>query len=235
MKTIGLIAPNYGRIKILSLYCASIKRLREDLGVYIPAVIVSEASDKQICDRYGIAHVEYPNNPVSNKFNRGLAYMRSIGVDYCTVMGSDDIISTETYERIAEEAEKGYDLIGVSTVYFYATDGRHKGQMVKLDRPGKILGVGKTISSRVLDKVDWRPWNIEKNWGLDGMAQATIKPFVTTSKVIDNAMIVDCKSSTNINKATYWIGQKIKKQEDPEEFYSILGAEEKRILKDILK
>lgn len=231
---IGIIAPNYGRKNIFNLWCASIQRLRIEMGCYMPAVVVSEEEDKGMCQRYAIHHITQKNNPVSAKFNTAV-YALQGEVDAVMIMGSDDVISTRTFNRIACEIDRGYDLVGVDTVYFFATDGVNKGKMVKLVAHNRILGVAKAISASVLDRVDWKPWNVEKNWGLDAVAQNAIKPYVQTSKVVEDAEVFDLKSKTNINKATFWIGQKIKQLEDPEKLFSILGQEETEILKQILK
>jgi hypothetical protein len=230
---IGIISTNYLRPRIFHLWCASIKRLREETGLFIPCVVVSEPEDEETCKRYNITHITQQNNPVSNKFNTACEFMKEVA-DYCMILGSDDIISTDTFLRIKAEAEKGYDLIGVDQIYFFSTDTSTKGQMVLLHRPGKMLGVGKTISSKVLDQVGWRPWNREKNWGLDGIAQECIRPFVQTTKIVEGAEIADCKSKQfSMNKASFWFG-KIRELQDTAKFYSFLGEEEKQILKQIL-
>ncbi len=229
--TIGIITPNYGRQKVLDLWCASIERLRRDTDTYIPAVVVSGEEDKTICDKHFVNHVTHENKPVSEKFNKGFEFMRDYGVDYVMIMGSDDIISTETYKRIYAEAEKGYDVIGVDSIYFYALDSIWKGKLAKLNAK-RMLGVGKTISAKVLDKTEWRPWNVDKNWGLDAIASNCIRPYAQTYKTLSDTKIFDLKSSQNMNKSTFWFA-KIKERENPSEFLSILSGEELQILKTI--
>jgi hypothetical protein len=232
VKTIGIITANYNRPSILSIWCAQIIRLREDLQYYIPAVVVSEESDKAICDHYHINHLTQQNIPVSAKFNTAMLYMHSIGVDYVCILGSDDIISTDTFRRLMEEAEKGYDLIGINSIYFFATDGKYRGQMVCLNGT-RILGVCKTISAQVLNKVYWQPWTVDKNWGLDSLVSNAIKPYVTSEKILSFTEVYDLKSKVNINKSSMWV-EKIKKLEDPQKLWNILGKEETKILKKIL-
>lgn len=229
---IGIIAPNNGRPHILRLYLACLQRLRIDLGTDIPAVVVSGREDKNICVQYNTYHIEAPNNPVSNKFNLGMSFMQD-KADAVMIMGSDDLISTDTFKRLVAEVEKGYDLVGVDQVYFFATDGINKGKMVLLERPDRMLGVAKIISSRVLDKVNWQPWVKERNWGLDGIAQEAIRPFVSTIKLVKGAEVYDLKSKENLNKSTFWFG-KIKELQDPAKLWSILGEEETQLLKQIL-
>jgi hypothetical protein len=172
-----------------------------------------------------------PNKPVSEKFNRAFKWMQNYGVDYVMITGSDNLLSYDTYNRIYAEAEKGYDLIGVNSIYFYSLDGQFKGSMVKLES-NKILGVCKTISARVLDKIDWRPWTVEKDWGLDAIASNTIRPHVETTKLLENTEVFDCKSRENLNKYSFW-HNKLKEKQDPQKLFSILSEEEKQIIKSI--
>ena len=102
MKSFCIITANWNRPEVLTLWCASIKRIREDLDIFIPAVVVSDRWDSTICNKYHIHHINHRNNPVSEKFNAGCKYAESIGVDYVMVLGSDDIVSTDTIRRDKE-------------------------------------------------------------------------------------------------------------------------------------
>lgn len=223
----GFIAPNYNRPTILSLWCAGINRLRNELGTYIPAVVVSEESDKDICDFYQVFHITQENKPVTEKFNRGCAYMRELGIDYTIVSGSDNIFSTDCLKAMVSEMDKGYDLIGVNSIYFYATQGKHRGKLVHLHGT-KMLGVGKCISKTVMDKINWRPWNKDKNWGMDWVATQNIAPYVKSEKILSFTKIFDCKSDQNINSANMWM-QKLK-EVDVNIFYDILSTHERELI-----
>jgi len=231
---IGIITINYKRPAVLNLYCAQIKRLREDLQMYVPAVVVSEAVDAPICNKYHVVHIEQQNNPATEKWNRAMKYMQGQGATNVMIMGSDDVISTDSFKRIMAEAEKGYDLIGSSDLYFFALDGIHRGGMVRLHtHRGKMLAPGKTVSSYVLDKIDWRPWTTPKNWGMDAIADKNFNLHVRARTVLHSMDIFDLKSRENLNKSTLWFG-KIKEREDPAKLWNILGEEETYLLKKIL-
>ncbi len=232
MKSIGIITVNHNRKLILTLWCEAILRLRRETDTYIPAVVVSGSEDRCICENRHIHHIEQENLPVSAKLNRAMAYMRSMGVDYVMILGSDNIMSTETYQRINEEVQKGYNVVGVQNIYFFGTAGVYKGNMVHYQ--GKnMLGVCKTISSDVLDKVNWKPWSKDKNYGLDGLASVTIKPHVKTAKIVENAMVFDMKSKQQMNRFEFWY-DKIKVKEDPQKLFGILSTEEREVLNQIM-
>jgi len=225
----GIIAPNYGRPNILRLWCAQIKRLRQELNICIPACIISEEEDKSICDEYFISHVTHENDPVTEKFNKGCEWIRNIGLDYMLILGSDDICSTGTIRRVMVEMKRCFDVIGIDGVYFYSIDGQYRGQLVHLQGK-RMLGVCKAISSSILEKVNWRPWHKERSWGMDAIASQNIAPHVKSKCIISNTIVVDCKSKVNINHSGLWF-RKIKIKSDPNIFYNILSDEEKQILK----
>ena len=229
MNSLGIITINYNRPKVLELWCSQIRRLRNELGIFFPAVVVSEMSDVSICNPYFVHHISYENKPVTNKFNRAFKYMQSLDVDSVMILGSDDIISTELMKNTLTEVDKGIDLIGVNTLYFYCGQGTNKGKMVKLERPymSPFLGVAKTVSKKVLDQCDWTLWNTEKNWGMDAIASKTIAKYAETRAQVEG-MVVDVKTTINLN--SFRVFGERKPVVPAEEFYKILSEEELKLL-----
>ena len=225
---IGIVTINHGRPRVLHLWLASIKRLRSEFG-FIPAVVVSGADDEFICSCYDVHHITQENKPVSLKWNTAFAYMRSIGVSYVTISGSDDIIPTELYRNILEETGKGTDLIGVNTLWFYAGDGAYRGKTVRLNGQ-RLLAPAKTISAKVLDNIDWVICPTEKNWGMDAIMDQAIKPYWQTRVFVDG-VVVDVKTRFNLNHFTVW-GNRLPVV-DSQEFYKLLSEEELEILKTL--
>ena len=232
MKSLGIITINHKRPQVLTLWCAQIKRIREELNLYIPAVVVSEEEDKPICDRYHVVHITQENKPVTSKFNRAFKYMQGQGQDYVMTLGSDDIVSTQFVKDTMALMETGVDLIGVWSFYFYSGHGRDRGKLVKLERPNTrtFLGIGRTVSSRVLDQCDWTLWDVEKNWGMDAIASKTLAKYTETRATVEG-MIVDVKTDKNLNSFRIW--SKRLPEVDPQEFYRILSKEELEILKSL--
>lgn len=228
---IGIITINQGRPKILRLWCAQIQRIRAELSIDIPACVVSDIDDRIICNTYKVKHIEQENNPVTAKFNTAFHYMK--GMDAVMILGSDDIVSTDIVRQTIEKAEKGYDLIGIRSFYFYAGDGVDRGKLVRYDRPNSIsfLGIAKTVSKRVLDKCDWTPWTEEKNWGMDAIANRTFIKYAEKNAEV-SGVVVDVKTRTNqLNSFNLWKDRL--PQCDPQIFYDILSKEELQILKSL--
>ncbi len=163
------------------------------------------------------------------KWNHAMYYMREvICADAVMILGSDDVISTQYYLKTLEQVEKGIDLIGTESAYFYSGQGRDKGKMVRLQ--GKaLLGIGKTVSKRILDEAGWTLWRVAKGWGMDAMAQQEIVKHAPTKAIISD-IIVDVKTRENLNSFNVF---KKRQEVDAKLFYDILSEEEKLILKSL--
>jgi hypothetical protein len=230
MKTFNIICPNHRRPEILRLWCAGIKRLREELNYDFGAVVVSGAEDEELCHSYNVWHETMPNRPITAKFNRACLIGKKERPDYTIITGSDNLISTSTLKCIITEMEKGYDLIGVDSIYFYDSDGGTRGTLTHLHGK-RIMGVGKCISSKVMDKVDWMPWSIPRNWGMDWVASQTIMPHVETAKVLEGQKVFDIKSQENINKFRTFPSRLEKC--DPQILFDCIGEEEAKLIKGL--
>ena len=223
------ITANYGRPKIFKLFCAGVRRLREELNYNFPVIVTSDIDDKEVCEEYGIKHYVQANNPVSDKFNTSCMRAKDLDVDYVVIVGSDDLIATNSMLTLWAEMKKGYDLIGITNVYFYDANGPHKGKLLQL-KGTRMLGVCKCIHRRVLDEVGWKPWNKKKDWGLDSVAAKAISPHVKTWKQVDGVRVFDCKTKTNLNKFHRFYGH-WGAENDISVFHDTLGEEELKLIK----
>jgi hypothetical protein len=236
---ISIITASHGRPHILRAWCLGIERLRSetrDIDVDIDAVCVSDKWDNELCRVHWINHIAMDNNPVTDKFNRAVSVScRVYNPDYVMVLGSDDLMSTKTFVNIVrtlEESETPIDVIGISNIYFFNTEGTQRGSLVQL-RGERMLGVGKTISRRVLEEVGCRPWGKEKNWGMDSVLTQTIAPFVKKTVVLHDQKVFDLKSKESLNKFSLW-ANKFQK-EDPNIFWNNIGEREKKLVENIIK
>ena len=228
--TWGIITINNGRPKVFKLFCASMKRLRTQVGINFPVVCVSGIEDRKTCDEYGIGHIVQANQPVSRKWDTACKYMQKLGCTYILILGSDDILSTTLLKSLISEMNKGISLIGIKELYFYGTEKNFKGKLLYI-RLTTLAGVCRTIHKSILDKVDWMPWNADKNWGLDGLAMKRIRPYVTTQSIVEGK-VFDIKTRESLNHFSYW-NSKIRQETPATVFYETLSEEELEILKTI--
>ena len=226
----GVVTINNGRPKVFKLFCASMKRLRTQVGINFPVVCVSGIEDRNTCDEYGIGHIVQANQPVSRKWDTATRYMKGLGVNYVLILGSDDILSTSLLKSLISEMNKGISLIGIKELYFYGTENKFKGKLLYL-KLTSLAGVCRTIHRSILDKVDWAICNADKGWGMDGLIMKRIRPHITTQSVVEG-MVVDVKSDVNLNRFSYW-QSKIRQETPATVFYEMLSEEELEILKTI--
>jgi len=229
MASFGILTISYQRTKVLELFLASIQRLRKELGVDFPCVVVGDAEHASLCERSKVHHITQENHPASRKFNTGIDYLMSLGVDYCIILGSDDICNAELLRNLIVDMDKGIDLISINTVYFYAGDGKYKGQLIRIVTT-QLLGVARCISANIIRQAGTL-WTRDKSWGMDGDCLRNILPYVKT-KTLVQGICVDVKTNANLNKFSFWRGQ-VGDRRDPQEFYEFLSEEEKIILNEL--
>ena len=178
----GVITISHGRDDIFRLWCASIRRLREEVG-WFPVFVAGDEQHKSICSEYEIYHWTRPNEPVSQKWNDAMQVMMADEkVKYCMITGSDDIISTPLLKDIVRLTEGGYDMIGIKQIWFYCAEGLLKGRARVLSK-GKhpqFLGVCKTLSRRVIDKTGML-WTRDRNWGMDAECTRNTSRHIKTT------------------------------------------------------
>ena len=194
-------------------------------------MVVGDEDHKELCEQYDVHHITQKNHPATAKFNTGIEYLKTLDVDYSIITGSDDIMSTDLLKNLIKEMDNGYDLIGISDVWFYAADGQHEGKLRHLTTKGQLLGVARCISKNLIERTGLPLWNKEASWGMDGIALRNMQPHVKSFKFVQG-MCVDVKTKENLNKMTMWLSR-LQTAEDPQKFYSMLSDEEKQILAEI--
>jgi hypothetical protein len=227
MAKIGIAVTNFRRVEVLRIFCAGIKRLRQETGLEIPVVCTGDDSGSEVCREYNIFHVVYPNSPLTDKFNRACAGLYN-KVDYVMIMGSDNLMSTKAFLALQAEADKGIDLIGFDTVYFFGMDDIHTGQLIKFHKT-TVLGVGRTISKRVLDKLYWEPWTKDRDRAIDTIMLDAVRDYVKTRTLLSDHFIVDLKTSANLNPIHFW-AKKIQALPENNLLFENIGEEEARLI-----
>jgi len=231
--TFGVLTINNRRPTVLNLFLASMRRLRKEVGIDFPVVCVSGVEDKKICAQYGVHHITQANKPASEKWNTGLCFLQTLNLDYVLILGSDDIMSTDLLRAYITEMEKDVDLIGLNEIFVYDGDGKTRGALRRYTST-KVLGVGKMLNKRILDKVEWRGWasSHPRSWGMDGLLARNTDKHIRTKSMV-SGVVVDVKSADSLNKFTMFVVNHKGTPAKVEIFYDILGEEEKIILKSL--
>jgi glycosyltransferase involved in cell wall biosynthesis len=230
MNKIGIITTNFGRIPILEICFAGIDRLRLDTGMEIPCVCVGEEDDAtvELCKFYDIEHIYQENRPLTAKFNTACKALEG-RVEYVMILGSDNLISTGTFNTILSECEKGVDLVGLSDIYFYGMDDIHTGKLLHFSHT-TVLGVGRTIKASVLDELNWKPWITDRDRAIDVIMLDAVSPYVNSRTLLYGQFAVDLKSSFNLNGIRFW-ADKLGYMPSDQKLWDNIGAKETELIK----
>lgn len=210
MKTIAILTAIHNRREIAEIYANRLNRAICNANVtnkYVPyAVLTIHESIPKDMEDYSITWAY--NEPLGRKWNIGMQDVANyVSPDYVMILGSDDLISSSFLEHIDHKINQGYELIGIRDLYFYSLNPRRikYGECGYWAGRGKLLGVGRTVHRRLLEKVDWAPWGETKNSGLDGSMLKNIRPYLDEGKMTTFTLketgtyCLDIKTEGNIN------------------------------------
>jgi hypothetical protein len=189
---VAAVIPIYGRRPLRRFTMSRLLRINRLKHV---VCIGDSPQDKYAVEQGGGIFVHHKNYPLGNKWNSGFRFAKSLGVDAVLYIGSDDMISENWMEVMLPLIDE-YDLVGVKsyhtakisydkgieTGYFPGYDGTN--------REGDSIGAGRLISSRILDKIDWTPFDGSLNRGLDGSMSKTIINHGGKTKLVENENLV---------------------------------------------
>lgn len=125
--TLGIVIPVWKRPQVTSLVLDYYRRMSIP-GIRLLFLIVYSPEDPfhDQWKGYGgsnfLVH-SFPNKPVSDKFNAGVALMvNSLSLDAVTVFGSDDFVNEEYIKTACRLVQEGHQHISASGLYFYSVD-----------------------------------------------------------------------------------------------------------------
>lgn len=158
--------------------------------------------------------VAAPNNPVSDKWNAGARALRHMNVDAMCIIGSDDFVNEAFIMSIVERLRQGAHYVMPQSLYFYDTRTREA-----IYAYARRVGAGRTITRRVLDELNWRPWKSGFDRGIDGAMDKRIAMMSdplecehVTDIRAEGGMLLAVKTEENL-----WTFQKMKQGLEHEE------------------
>ena len=114
--------------------------------------------------------VDAPNEPLSDKWLSLMPYVFDSDMDAVIIVGSDDLVTADYIEACAYMVERGADFIYMDGAYFYdAVSGR------MIWGNAERLGLGRCLSRRLLERLEWTPWPEGLGYGLDGSMSERVK------------------------------------------------------------
>lgn len=197
---------------------ANVELLSRQTKKVFTILIVSTEEDqnlaKELKEKYRnqLDYIFSVNQPLGLKWQNGIAAARRFSPKAVLINGSDDLLSINWVNRCFREIQEGYDQVGKNKWYFYDVKNRtiysskYIHAQVSKDKTPYTVGAGRMISAKILDKLDWNLYPIEKPKGLDTHSLRTLLANGAKVKIIndENIFMISVKGDwdmiTNVNK-----------------------------------
>ena len=132
---------------------------------------VGNLEDSHACTSAGAEFVQFKNSPLGAKWNHGFKIARDFNADAVVFVGSSDWLSANWLDEMLPHLQ-GNDMIGVAG--FTMCDIREKLRAVywagyKGQRAGEPIGIGRIISAAALDRMNWQPFDNDRENSMDRM------------------------------------------------------------------
>jgi hypothetical protein len=216
------VIPVLGRQELLK---QTIQRLLRKNGVY--KVICIGWEEREVCEQAGAEFIQHKNLPLGQKWNAGFQAAEKYSPDACLFVGSSDFVSDNWIHTLSPYLNT-HDLVGLPNCYFadvnYSSE-RNEYRVVHWHgylgpRSGESIGIGRMISRRALDKINWMPFNNHLNSSLDGsmFGKVESRHLLKTDKCM--SLSISTNLWNNLHKFDdHWSGRlKSDKVEDPDRF-----------------
>lgn len=210
----GILTASWQRKKLTSKYCEHIDYLKQKFSNHleITSIIVdSDKINKQSITKSQSLYFDFPNQPLSNKFNFGMSKFANRNVDYVMILGSDNFLDEILMIEFIKIMRNGYDLIGILNSYIFDLRTglmyNFLGYPKTSHRFQETVGAGRILSKNLLGSLGFRPWSDGLSKGLDGsmwakLASINFKEYKVNVKSI-NGLMLGIKTNTfitNIDK-----------------------------------
>lgn len=164
------VMPVSGREELFPL---TIKRLYQQEGVHMDVVVVCDTIEEFILARQAgaVPMLRMESRTLGEKWQMGVDFASERLPDAIMIVGSGNWF-TNGWAKTLFPYLDDYDMVGSEAMYVYQI--RQNDQVMihwngyhTNSRKGDMLGAGRLISRRMLDKVDWQIYNTNLNSGLD--------------------------------------------------------------------
>jgi glycosyltransferase involved in cell wall biosynthesis len=171
---LGIVIPLWKREALTRMTLRRcLRALKGDRNCILVAV-TDEHENERAAREYGFEVVPFPNQPLSDKKNAGVAHLRG-RVDGVVFLGSDDWVVSlrdegflDPYRRML----KKHPFVGVLDMWYAdlvtSTAGYSVGYPESSGRYGEPIGPGRAITSDALEHVEWLPRPSGRKKGHDG-------------------------------------------------------------------
>lgn len=189
--------PAFGRLPLLKV---TIERLYQKNGVFKVIVAGHEPAVEKLCAEIGAVFVKHANRPLGAKWNAAFQKAKDFDPDACLFVGSSDWLS-DNWLTYACPYLEGADMLGKPDCYFLdisKTEMRavHWPGYTRSDRAGESIGIGRLLSRRIMEAIDWKPFDDTKDNSMDSCMQSKVIAAGGKIKLLKSDMIKSLSIST---------------------------------------
>lgn len=170
--------PVHGRLPLLK---HTIERLYKKNGCSKVICAGDEPEAKKLCEKLGAIWVNAANKPLGQKWNAAFLKAKEYSPDAVLYVGSSDWLSDNWIDAMRRYVEE-YGITGVPGCHF--GDIKKSGQIRIVYWPGYVgeranesIGIGRMLSKKLLDLIDWQPFDPEKDRSMDASMKAKCAKF----------------------------------------------------------
>lgn len=168
-KKVVAVVPVLGRRPLVKL---TIQRLLHKNRVDKVICVGDISRDKKVCEAAGAEWITHPNDPLAAKWNEGFIAAKKHNPDAVLFVGSSDWLSDNWLPTLTPYIEY-YDMVGLPGCYLLDINTNTRtyracywpGYVGR--REGESIGIGRLISARILNKLNWKPFDDKLNHSLD--------------------------------------------------------------------
>lgn len=177
-----------------------------------PICVGDEPEAKELCESLGVEWINHANYPLGAKWNAGFVAARKHNPNGILFVGSSDWVSDD-YAIHCEKLLEQYDFIGKLGCYFADVAKKIRAVYWKgyeSDRIGEPIGIGRVLSNRLLNKIEWKPFNDLFDNSLDYSMYKKAKNESTYILTDPNQKLVSISTDKWVNKHKFedhWTGK----------------------------
>jgi hypothetical protein len=209
LNKIAVLIPFWQRFEITSFVFNHYKSLKEVLKDEMEIILIAVGSEgkksKEVAIGNGFHYLEYSNDSIQLKHDALYLKAKDFNPDACVKIDSDSIVSIEFFNYWNDLINNGVDYSEVLDIYFLFKNCMCYWGGYTNKRVGEGTGVGRFMSSNLLNKLNWQIIGQEKKGILiDTHMTNRIKPLKinrTKIKCSDiNGKIIELKSKCQLTK-----------------------------------
>ena len=167
-REIVAIIPVFGREK---LFKYTIRRLYQKNKINHVIVLGESESERITAIKEGAIFIKHKNKPLGAKWNTGFQYSKRFNPDAVLFVGSSDWISKDWIDSAYPYVLNGYGYVGKKDYYMLDTNGKNIRTCRWLgylcNRKNETIGIGRLISKKLLEKINYTPFEKNKNSSMD--------------------------------------------------------------------